>query len=248
MANDLLTLALGGDVPLPIFATAIERFSQLVQALSAEISPEAIEWIIDDLQAGSALATVKGESDDQDKVARVVSAYGSVGKALEAGRAIPYSDRIARAALSITGILNGKVTSVRFETEEEDATIFSASIAVTHLKPMLAYGAVEGKVQTLSNRGTLRFIAYDRLFDRAVSCYLDRERQELMRNAWGHVAIIEGMITRDPLSGRPVLVRDITNVTIVDERKGDYTAARGAVPFVTGMPLPEDAIRRLRDA
>jgi hypothetical protein len=104
---------------------------------------------------------------------------------------------------------------------------------------------VRGRVQTLSSRGRLRFTLYDALYDKAVSCYLAEGQEDIMRDAWGHVALVEGWVTRDPATDRPLSIRGIERVTLLPE--GDphgYRRARGAV---LGRELPEAIIRRLRD-
>jgi hypothetical protein len=249
MAKDTLTLGLNGEVSLAIFAQAIPNLERLVSALSTEISKGIkIDWEIEDLHAGSATVTVKGVAEDTERVERVIRAYAAVGKALENSQPIPYSDNVTRPARAITDLLQDGVSSVRFETPDEEAIIFSPSVGPTKVRLSVAYGAVEGVIQTLSSRGSLRFVLYDHVYDRAVSCYLKEGQQEIMRDAWGYRAIIEGKIFRDPISGRPIIVREVTNVVKLSPASGNYTDARGAVPWQPGMPLPEDAIRQSRDA
>ena len=112
-----------------------------------------------------------------------------------------------------------------------------------------ALGAVEGRVQTLTERKSLRFTLYDGLHDRAVSCYVREDQQEVMRDWWGKRAIVEGEVSRDIESGRPIAVRKITRVQVLSEvERGSYLSARGVAPMKPGSPLPEEVIRWLRDA
>ena len=113
----------------------------------------------------------------------------------------------------------------------------------------VAIGAVTGRVQVLSNRGGLRFNMYDTVHDKAVSCYLKQGQEDLMREAWGQRAMVSGEVTRDKATGRPITIRQIMNLEILEETvAGSYHEARGAVPWEPGDALPEDVIRRLRDA
>ncbi|MFV2045174.1 MAG: hypothetical protein ACC700_18310, partial [Anaerolineales bacterium] len=94
MPIDTLTIAVNGEVSLLEFSSAIDAFKGLVDALSNEIAREAeIDWFIEDLSAGSAVATVRGSSSEQAAVERVVQAYGVVGGSLERGETIPYFDK-----------------------------------------------------------------------------------------------------------------------------------------------------------
>ena len=112
-----------------------------------------------------------------------------------------------------------------------------------------SFGAIEGVVQTLSSRRGLRFTLYDSAYDKAVSCYLEQGREDMMRNVWGRRAVIEGRVTRDPETGRPLSIRRVAAVEVVpDYPPGSYRLARGIIPLRPDDPSPEEAIRRVRDA
>ena len=116
------------------------------------------------------------------------------------------------------------------------------------LQPV-AYGGVTGRIQTLSSRGGLRFTLFDTLFDRAVSCYLAEGQEELMRDVWGRMAVVEGLVTRDRVTGRPQVIRGVRRVAIVREADPDaYLASRGVLREGTARRSPEEAIRELRSA
>jgi hypothetical protein len=254
--SDTLTLALYGDVALSDFSTAVAHFSRLVAALAAEEHVEGVNWRIDDLAYSSAVTTVRGVPENGTKpeeIDRVVRAYIEVGKALEQGTTIPYPPPVQKAAEGLTGILRDSgVEAVRFETAESEATIREQPATIlSETEPVEraeAYGAVTGRVQTLTSRNSLRFTLYDHIYDRAVSCYLVEGRESLMRQMWDRVATVEGWISRDPKTGRPLTVRRVSNVTALTEVEPQaYTKARGAFPSKDD-DLPEVYTRRLRDA
>lgn len=249
MANDSVTIAVTGELSLDEFAKVVQDFRALVDTLSSEVGGQTpVEWMIDYLEGGSATMTTVGQSTDPEVVERVVRAYSSVGRSLAEGRPIPYSDRVQKVARSLTEVLDGRVTEIRFETPEDEVSVVSPAarpevIAMTH-----AYGVVEGRVQTLTSRGRLRFILYDSLYGRAVSCYLRRGQEDLMRDAWERRAVVAGWVSRDG-EGRPVSVSQVTKVSLLDEvPRGSYRQARGVVPLRPDDPSPEDMIRAARDA
>jgi hypothetical protein len=168
---------------------------------------------------------------------------------------MPFSPKVQRQAHGLTAVLKRSVEAIRFETAEGDATITQEAVAAGRPVGMRArgergaYGAVEGRVQTLSNRGGLRFTLYDSLDDHAVSCYLVEGYEEMMRDAWGRRAVVEGWVSRDSVTGRPQTVRRVQAVQVLPETKhGGYRDARGAVPVDSEELRPEVVIRRLRDA
>jgi hypothetical protein len=254
MADDTVTIRLDGDVPLDVFSTAVRHFNDLVAALTAEIAASArITWPLAELQTGSALIAARGVAarpENAESVERVVRAFAVVGKALEAGRPIPYPQRVSEPASNIARLLGGVVSAVRFETPSDDATVVSPPDANVRQMPRVlrAFGAVEGRIQTLSSRGGLRFTLFDSLHDRAVSCYLQEDQEEIMRGAWGRWARVHGWVSRDELTGRPFAVREIQKVEVLPEwEPGSYRKAIGVLPFDPGLPLPEERIRKLRD-
>ena len=250
MDNDTLTMALDGDVPLNEFAQAMEHFNALVAGLSSEIAQDAqVEWIIDSLDAGSAVVTVKGVSDRTDIFPPIGAAYIQVGKALQSNGPMPYSsERIINPARAITQMLDGNITSVRFETAGEDIVIASHYLENGERRePVYAFGAIKGTVQTLSRRRGIRFILYDALFDRAVSCYLKAGEEDKVRGFWGKKVIVSGLIGRSAESGKPFAIRDITKIEQAESSTpGSYRLARGIIRLQEGETA-EGVIRRLRD-
>jgi hypothetical protein len=235
MASRTLTLSLEGDVPLDLFVEAMKRWQTLINDLSAEI------------------AHVRGEAATYEPVERVARGYEVVGRSLENNQPIPYSPKIAGDSYELTTILNGKITAMRLGTPEESATIVSPSLTAYEMRTvtptLISYGAIEGRIQTLTDRAELRFTLYDAVFDQAVRCYLQDNQREMMRDAWGHRAIVEGRVTRDFLTGRPKEIRRIVRMDILDDvEPGSYRAARGVSPIGPDDLPPEDAVRRVRDA
>ncbi len=108
---------------------------------------------------------------------------------------------------------------------------------------------IEGRVETLTRRHTLRFTLYDVFYDRAVSCFLEQGQEELMRDAWGKRCLVEGIIIRERQTGRPIAIRKVSHLEVLGEpAPGEYQRARAVIPFSADDPLPEEIIRGLRDA
>ncbi len=251
MLKDTLTLALEGDIALGDFSTAMRLFARLLDALSDELCAEvSVEWVIQELYSSSAVATVQGVCEREGVVERIVDAYGQVGIALAGGQDLPFSPNVKRQATALTQILDGRITSMRFETPDRDVLISGRASEGLKARPIeFAYGTVRGTVQMLTMRRGLRFSIYDALFDRAVSCYLREGREEEMRNAWGKRALVAGRVGREPERGYPVVVRDVTEISVLEHvTPGTYKLARGVIPWREGDERPEAAIRRLREA
>src|SRR5437879_523304 len=126
MPSKTATLALEGDVLIGDLADAFAGFRRLIEALSKEVAPGVeIDWTIDSLEGGSALATVRGEAKVPDVVEEVTAAYLAVGQAEAQHAPVPYTAVVRKAVSAITGVLNSRVSAVRFETADGEATIRS---------------------------------------------------------------------------------------------------------------------------
>jgi hypothetical protein len=249
MAETTFTLAINGEVPLDKFAEAIRDLWRLVNALTQEVSGKSdIAWFIDELAGGSAITTIRGEAEQTEDVERVVHAYAVVGRALERNEVIPYSPRVAKAARSLTSLLNGNITSMTFETEAVASTVTTGSPDQSRAY-LSAFGAVEGRIETLRSRRRLSFTLYDSLNDQAVYCSLRQEQAELVRDAWGRRVIVEGWVKREPTTGRPVEINAVEGIHILPELEpGQYRRARAIAPASPNAPSTEEVIRRMRDA
>lgn len=249
MKKDNLTLILDGQqVSIDDFARAVSGLNRLIKNLTLAIAGKQsqIEWVVTDLEYGSASTTITGYSEHSQAVYGVVEGYYTVGRALQQGSEIPYNQRVRDSAYAMTDILGDRVSSIIFETPEDQAVVRPAEKVGKAPTTHVAFGAIEGRIQTLSDRKGVRFILYDSLNDKPISCYLEENRREELVNKWGRRAIVQGMITRDALSNRALAIRNITNIEILPEvRQGAFREARGIVK----LEEPSDVfIRRLRDA
>lgn len=249
MASRTVTLFLDGTPTLADYATAIAGFADLLASIAQRLAPSAdVAWEIDGLEAESALTTARGVGPEPEIVNLLAEEYLRVGRQLSTGAFVVGYEGPTRRLRSV---LNGRVPRIKFETADDDVTIFiRPEIPPPVLEASIVeLGAVEGRVQTLSNRGGLRFTLYDLLYDKAVSCYLSEGSEHMMRDVWGRVALVEGRVKRDPVSGRPVAVRQVTRVSPLEEgRSGGWQDAIGAMRGITDGEPAEDAIRRIRDA
>ena len=244
MAKDTVTFALGGRVDIEKLAEGVNALRRLIAALSRS---DSVSWVVEDLQSGSAVATLRGEADDPDIVERIVNDYGDVGGRLARQEILQNGSRVVQAADAIRNLAR-TVEYVRFETPDDDFTIYGNG-HTPERSLSRSVGAITGRIQTLSNRGGLRFNLYDAVHDRAVGCYLNPGQEELMREVWGRRARVSGSISRELPSGRPLTVRKILNVEILEDFAPEsYRLARGAVEWKLGDKLPEEVIRQLRDA
>ena len=181
MANDRVTLDLqseGSDeVSLATFADAIARLSKLVEALSEEVAEGSeVRWMT------TPFVTAQGLGDLL-AVESAASAFLEVGRALEDGVEPQFSPAVRDEALGLAGVINGEVKQMCFRNAEAEAIVRAAPAPAEPVPVGLptaaghAYGGVQGRVQTLNSRGSLKITLYETLSDRAVTCHLAKGRK-----------------------------------------------------------------------
>lgn len=254
MPDNTLTFEIGGQIELKDLEEGIRLFRRLVHALTPR---GRVEWVVHDLQPGSARLTLKGKAADAIVVERVVRDYEDIGKRLSngaSGQAQTGFRTDNKHAIQATAAIkdfaaSGAVEYLRFQTESDNFTIYPIDTPPPfHAPSRISIGAITGRVHTLSDRGGLRLTLYDDFHNKAVTCYLQSEQESIMRAAWGRRASVIGVITRDAI-GKPIEIREVANVELLAEvHPGDYRRARGAIPWEPGDRMPEEVIREMRDA
>ena len=238
---------LGGKVTLKLFHDALGRFSGVLDVL-LEVHAANIDWVVAGLDHGSVTATVRAVPLDEAASQRVLALcneYVEAARSIEGGYAdfaIPLHRQMYKLAQladethHLVIASNGRRISI-------DAPISLDEFE----KPSryVTFGTLRGRVETLSRRKDLNFRLYELATGVAVTCHMDRESEDTMRNVWGYIADVTGVISRDFDTDNPRSMRGITKVVRVEE--GDphgWRRARGA--FRSDTPS-EVLIRRLRD-
>ena len=238
MAKDTITFELGGRVEIRDLENGIIAFRRLVSALTPRNAQ--VSWVVEDLQPGSTIATLRGEADDPQVVEKIVREYENVGDALARHEELTLHRRQVKSAADAIVTLASAVDFVRFETSDDDYVIYGGAKHTIDAALTVSIGAVTGRVQTLSNRSGLRFNLYDTVHDRAVACYLSAGQEPLMREAWGRQATVSGKVSRDASTGRPIAIRQILSLDILEEvPPGSYRRLQEAqYPGSRGMQSP----------
>jgi len=253
---DTVTLQLrGDDIRIEAFAQAIDHLSLLIGELSKAAGANGLRWEVSSLEAGSATTQIRAAPNGfaPEQVDEVVRSYLQVGKALSEDMIVPFSPEVQKHALAIAEVLDEGVEGILFETPEDEALV-SHVVDEVHAPRQVAqrqtkaFGAVTGRIQTLSSRNALTFTLYDRLHDRAVRCYLKEGQENLVEDGWNKMATVVGWVTRDGDSGRPVNVRKIEAVDFLTGDPQGFQRARGMLPADPEGLSPEERIRRMRDA
>lgn len=188
----------------------------LLQEVSTEVGyGKKVLWNMS-VEHGSRLFIARPVDAESEHTGRIVIKSISSGlRALERGTVIiptNFNDRALGAAKRLSVLGDGterKFSYLRVRSSGKPCEISSrTTISVDRLisGQRQAYGTVEGKLQTRTERGGLQFVVYDSLFDKGVNCFLEDETAQSAIGAFGKRVAVSGLVQYDKES-RPVSIR-----------------------------------------
>ncbi len=258
MVKDYVTFILDDELTLDEFTSSMTEFNAIIKNLTKEVSGDKeIRWVLGGLSYGSAQAVAKGiyeNEEEEDIVVKTVEKYERYSEDVSKGEFTHYSTELRKSAAKIIDLSNR--IPIRFETADKDVYLYNPHKTTHELKvenigisiPDKVFGCVRGRVESINSRNEFRFILYDSVYDKAVSCYLNPDQKELMRDIWGNLASVEGVVKRDINTGRPLTIRNITKVEKIEEMYPDeWREAIGCCSVPENSITPEDAIDKIRN-
>jgi hypothetical protein len=123
------------------------------------------------------IATAIADRKTEAVAQKVIRAIPDGLRRLEKGTPVPptyFDQRALRAARELATIpRERKLTYVKFVAAGLPVHFSqrSADTAIKLLGQHQALGTVEGKLQTITERGTLQFVVFDSLYDKGINCF-----------------------------------------------------------------------------
>lgn len=238
--NQVLTLAINGDITLDVFADSVRNFRMLIDGLAIEVAPgERVIWALETLESGSAVMGVRPLVDSPKIIISLVLAWAVIGRALQQDSEIPFGEGVRKPAIEIARLVERGAPSVVFQTNDEDIPVASRYNPHANLihKPKVSIGTLKGRIDTLGRRRGVRFTLYDTLFDKPIPCFLPEGREDMVRNFWGRKVIVSGRISRDGETGKPYAIRNITNIELANASEpGSWRNAVGVLDLSGNGP------------
>lgn len=249
-----LTLQLVGNHDIDGFASFITNSRYLIKSLSSSAvkghrrQANKLHWYpVSANVNGSIQVTYTAETQNQDSFEQFQDAFFQVGNALRSGDTIDYSHAVEKYANSLRKVVSGENDSLVFMNEELETVIKPEYKSLDKKIAISSYGQVTGKIETISSRHGLRFILYDSFFDRAVTCYVNNEKDEkLLADNFLKVVTVSGLVTRDPENDRPFRVTKINHIAQIKHLAYTWQDAQGIIQLPKDI-APEEYIRKLRD-
>jgi hypothetical protein len=253
MARTTLSLELEGEVTLADLAQAIQTVQRMADLVSDRVAHGAtVRWVVRDLEAGSARAEAVGVYEDETVVDRIIEEIEESAKASEFMR--PGDPALQAEIDQLTAMVNGSITAIRlggterYELRPQAVGVMPLMVVASDRSSDL--GEVSGRVEAMNSHDARWFNVYDLIDNKRVRCTLSQALEGQMKDIWQRLVTVEGRVQRDAVSGRPLAVTEVTNITIHDEPDpGAWRSAIGVVSVLgDNVPTNEETIERFRDA
>lgn len=216
--QDSLSLRLKGDLPIEKFEKAVGAFFALIKEVTktALHDDQRIRWTVS-VRAGSAIVSAipHYKPDVADQAAQILRIIPEGIKAMERGtEEMPVgftreAVKSVRTLASVRGLKGSDVTSIDVGSGKERSIVTAKSFATAESLvggQRQSYGSIEGKMQTITERGGFRFVVYDSLFDRKVDCFIDEELMEKAVANFRKRVRVSGLVQFDRF-GDPVSIK-----------------------------------------
>jgi hypothetical protein len=238
-----VTLDFDGAVVTPdTFRRLVSAFVDLLNAVTEKAAGTGKRAVWNMAVAkGSRLLIATAVADRKTEVVaeKVIHAIPDGLRRLEKGTPVSptyFDQRALRAARELASIpKERKLTYVKFWAAGPPVPVSqrSADTAVKLLGQHQALGSVEGKLQTISERGTLQFVVFDSLYDKGINCFMDEEIMEQAMQAFRKRVAVTGMVQYDQES-RPVSIRvdtiqvfkDVAELPPIKDLRGIFKKAQ----------------------
>jgi hypothetical protein len=178
-----LTLEIDGKSVSPDkFLRSVRAFFTILNEVTTKVAGKrgGVQWKVKVKEGSNLVGVVPEAGHDPVVVARIISTMSGGLSELEDRASLPhhFSERAMKGLRDLGAVVGTTVaddTTVRVWARKEPLPITHKSVA--HVAQLIAsehedYGSIEGKLQTVTERGGLQFVVYEPLWDQAVRCYI----------------------------------------------------------------------------
>lgn len=205
--SDRLTFEIDGPrITAQRFKASFESFLQMANSVANTVAGKAnaLDWILT-LEPGSVRVHLDPEPRKmgEDQTAVAVQAIKTGLQQLESGKdewPEYFTEKALKAARVMAEVVSkskGELTAVRLRHNGSTESVSSQTLATVDglLKGRYSdHGTLEGKIQVLDGRGSVRFLIEDDLNERTIRCYFPKRMWKMVIDAF------------DPFSDRRVSV------------------------------------------
>jgi hypothetical protein len=189
-----LTLEFGGEVEPAEFERLVAAFFDVIQGV--EMPGDTLHWTVQ-VKKGSQLVGVRPVEGPGAAVvfARAI-ADGFVALESRAEKPRGFSDKALRGLRTIAKASDSACAPRIWADFVARPLSLHVAANINELLEgnLVEYGAVTGKLETLSERNGFRFVVYDEIWDHAVNCLFEEEVMARVMNAFGKRVEVYGEV------------------------------------------------------
>lgn len=232
-----LKLKIDGDLTPEEFRKAVDAFFSLVKDVSSEIKDaKEIPWKVEVDKGSTIIELVYSPTIENVKFQKaantVARAIPNGLSKLERGRiqrpplyfkdkALQHVRELAAVKTKSSNIKEVNITSESYKRGFQKLPFSLTQRAIATVEELIgadyhSFGSVEGKLQTLSERGEKKCYIYDELFDQKIVCRIHGAIFQKAYNAFGKRVAVSGIVHYNK-RGLPIEV----NVQDIDIFKSD---------------------------
>jgi len=192
------------------FKRAVHAFVEILLTVTEDISRGGKKplWNMS-VRAGSTIFVAKAVPDVETRraareaIKRVRSEVGKIERGRFSTSRLPQRAFYAVKELASLQAKPNQIGINKIEIGNGDGKgLFITHRAADVLKKNLgaqssAYGSIEGKLSTISERNTFQFVVYDALTDRGVNCFIEKDQFKDAHGAFGRRVCVSGTIHYD---------------------------------------------------
>lgn len=132
---------------------------------------------------------------------------------------------------------------------QQDRTVTLTQHAIENVRALLptkrkTIGSVEGKLEAISIHKSKKFVVYDALTKKAITCEFADKMLDTVKDALGHRVLVSGMVHWNAKS-EPKRV-DADNIRLLGQHLPSTSDLSGAYPDITEGMTVEEYIRSIR--
>ena len=218
MKENIISLELDGDkISADKLKHSINVFYSLTDEVANEVTgkKKAVDWIVS-VKSGSInlISRPEPKNIDAKLIPTIVNAVGNGIDILEKSSETPpyFSEKALELAQELAAIPDIKGNGLSKICIRVNKTPHHLTLkTVASIDSLLGYhtkalGSIEGNLQAISERGTLKFTVYDALTDKGIQCNINEELRDEATKAFGKRVYVYGMI-RYAHNGLPKSIR-----------------------------------------
>ena len=216
IASDLTLEIDGTNVTPDKFLRSVRSFFSILSEVTSRIAGKAspLQWTVV-VREGSSLVGVQPVAGfDPAVLLRIESAIGEGLATLEASTDHPryFSERAIKSLRElgeIVGTSDSDDTIIRVWVKKTPVSVTHKTVA--NVSQILAgehedYGSIDGRLQTVTERGGLQFVVYEPLWDRPIRCKIPEHLTEVAIKNFRNRVEVYGLI-KYRKDGKPISIQ-----------------------------------------